>query len=262
MTQPAMNVSALMTSPVVTVEPDMPLEAAYRLLTEWKISSVPVLDAEGKALGVLSLTDLLRLGRLQPASLAGVQPLDLPNEPVGDHMHRGVLMVRPDAPVTQAARVMVENHVHRVYVDDDGRLVGVFSIEEVFLAVRGLRIETPLREVMSSPVITLPVTATLTEATARLDRVGISGLCIVDEEGYPIGMFTQVEALGARDMAAETRVEEVMSYALCQHVKTPLHRAAAQAYEARARRLLVVENGKLLGLVTGLDFARVLSTVA
>ncbi len=255
-----MNVSTLMTSPVVSISSEATLDAAYDILAERRISSVPVLDAQGKAVGVLSLTDLLRIGRLQPASLAGIQPIELPKEPVRDHMHAGVLTVPTEASVTRAARTMVDNHVHRVYVEDEGRLVGVFSIEEVLIALRGLHLETPLGEVMTKPVMTVPVSARISDAISRLDRVGVTGLAILDEHDQPIGMFTQVEALASRDMHPDTSVEHVMSYAvLMQHEKAPLFRAAAHAYEARARRVLVMKDGKLAGLLSGLDFARLLA---
>ena len=63
MTPPAMTVSLLMSSPVVSVGPETPLDLAYRSMAERRISCVPVLDGDGRAVGVLSDTDLLRVGR-------------------------------------------------------------------------------------------------------------------------------------------------------------------------------------------------------
>ncbi len=263
MTQATLHVSSLMKSPVLSVDPDTHIDKIYQTLVLQRISSVPVIDANGKALGVVSMTDLLRVGRLQPASLAGVQAIELPTEPAKEHMHTGIITVSANAHVTQAARVMVENRVHRVYVEDEGRIAGVFSIEEVLASVRSLHIERPVRDVMSSPVITLPITATIADASSRLDRVGVTGVAIIDEHNYPVGAFTQVEALAARDLSPNTRVEEVMSYSLVmQHVLTPAYRAAAHAFEARARRVFVMDNGELMGVVTGLDFARALADAA
>jgi len=258
-----LHVSSLMKSPVLSVSPDTHLDKIYQTLVVQLISSVPVLDAEGKALGVVSMTDLLRVGRLQPASLAGVQAIELPAEPAKDHMRTGVITIAADAPVTQAARLMADNHIHRIYVEDQGKIAGVFSIEEVLAAVRAMHIERTIETVMSHPVITLPVTATIADAASRLDRVGVTGVAIIDEHGYPVGAFTQVEALAARDLSPNTRVETVMSYGLVmQHVKTPLYRAAAHAFEARARRVFAMNNGELVGVVTGLDFARALAATA
>jgi len=258
-----MHVSTLMTSPVLSVSPETPLDEAYVMIASRRISSVPVVDGEGKAVGVVSLTDFLRVGRLQPASLAGIQPIDLPAEPVSEHMHAGVITIAPDASAVDAARLMAEKHVHRVYVEEEGKIVGVFSIEEVLVAVRGMHLEGPIGDVMTKPVITLPVTATLADATSRLDRVGVTGIAIVDEYKHPVGVFTQVEALAARGLSPDVKVEDVMNYGiLTQHAKTPLYRAAAHAYESRARRVFVLDNGDLVGVITGLDFARVLAATS
>jgi CBS domain-containing protein len=255
-----MTVSLLMTSPVVCVTPATTLDKAYQLMAVRRIASVPVVDDDGKPVGVLSDTDLLRIGRLQPASLAGVQVLDLPVEPVSQHMHAGVITVSPGTPAAAAAQKLTDNHVHRVFVEDAGRLIGVFSIEEVLLAVRERRIGTAIGEVMTTPVETIAMHTRVADATARLDRAHRSGLAVVDEHDHPIGMFTKTEALKAQHEPADTPVENVMSYSmLLQNWRTPLYRAAAHAYETRTRRVLVMQDRKLVGVLAGLDFAALLA---
>lgn len=263
MKPPAMTVSLLMTRPVLSITAETTLDVAYQMLVQRRISAVPVVAADGRPVGVLSETDLLRIGRMQPASLAGVQALELPAEPAGEHMHTGVTTVTEDTPVTAAARLLAEQHIHRVYVTKGDRLTGVFSTEEVLVAIRERRIGAPIVEEMTTPVYTLFMHAPLAEAVARLDHAGVSGLAVLDEHGQPIGMFTKSEALKARDLPADTRVEDVMSYALLyQNARTPLYRAAAHAYETGTRRVLVMEDRKLAGVLTGLDFARVLGALS
>jgi CBS domain-containing protein len=110
------------------------------------------------------------------------------------------------------------------------------------------------------PVMTIPADLEIAHAIARLDRSHVSGLAVVDDHGFPIGMFTQIEALYGRDLPPRTKVDELMSYSiLTQHPKLPVFRAAAHAYETRARRVLVMEDRALVGVVTGLDFARTLA---
>jgi CBS domain-containing protein len=259
----AMPVSLFMTAPVVSVGPETQLDAVHRTLLERRISSVPIVSPEGHPLGVISDTDLLRIGRLEPASLAGVLVLDLPAEAAGAHMHRGVIAIAPDTPVTVAASTLVEHRIHRVYVVDGEKIVGVFSTEDVFVALRQRHIETPIRHVMSTPVHTVAVAATLSEVAARLDRIGVSGLVVVDEEEQPVGVFTKTEVLRARHMPVGTKVEQLMSYSLLTLPSTtPAFRAAAHAYETRARRVLATEAQKLVGVLTGLDFARLLASHA
>ena len=260
MAPPEMTVSLLMTSPVVTVTAETPLDVAHRTLLDRRISAVPVVAADGRPVGVLSETDLLRIGRMQPLSLAGLQVLDLPAEPVGQHMHRGITTVKGDTPVTAAARLLAEQRIHRVYVRGEDSLAGVFSVEEVLVAVREKRITTPVGAAMTAPVHTVFLYDTVAEATARLDHTGVSGLAVVDEDGHPAGVFTKTEALKARDIPASSLVEEVMSYAMLHHnARTPVFRAAAHAYETGTRRVLVMEGGELVGVLSGLGFARVLA---
>jgi CBS domain-containing protein len=263
MTAPAMTVSLLMNSPVVSVTAETKLDEAYKLLVQRRISAVPVVASDGRPVGVLSETDLLRIGRMQPMSLAGIQVLDLPSEPVGEHMHAGIVTVTEDTAVPDAAKILAEKHIHRVYVAKDGQLTGVFSTEEVLVAVRKKHIQGPIVEEMTTPVYSLFMHAPVAEAAARLDHAGVSGVAIVDEHGQPVGVFTKTEALKARDLPADTKVEDVMSYAiLYQHARTPIFRAAAHAYETGTRRVLVMEDRKLVGVLTGLDFARVLARAA
>lgn len=261
MTPTAMTVSLLMTSPVVSVTADTPLDVAYRTMAQRRVSCVPVLGSNGQAVGVVSDTDLLRVGRMQPASLAGMQVLDLPAEPVSQHMHAGVITVTPDTLASAAAAILVERRIHRVFVAKDGDLVGVFSTEEVLVAIREKRIGTPVGDIMTTPVETILLTAPVSEAAARLDHAGFSGLVIVDEHHHPIGIFTRTEALKASHLPPETKVEDAMSYAMLhQNARTPLFRAAAHAYETGTRRVMVLDARKLAGVLTGLDFARVLAT--
>lgn len=264
MTTPsAMTVSLLMTSPVVSVTAATTLDAAYRTMAERRVSCVPVLDSNGRAVGVLSDTDLLRVGRMQPASLAGMQVLELPPEPVSQHMHAGVITVTPDTLATAAAALLVEHHIHRVFVakEKEGEIVGVFSTEEILVAIREKRIGTPVGDVMTTRVETIAITAPISEAAARLDHAGFTGLVVVDEHHHPVGVFTRTEALKASRLPADAKIEDAMSYAMLhQNARTPLFRAAAHAYETGTRRVMVLDGRKLAGVLTGLDFARILAT--
>lgn len=260
MTNFAMPVSLYMQEPVITVPEGAPLSEVHRVLAERQISCVPIVDGGGAPVGVLSRTDLLRIGRLTTKTRGRGMLLSLPDQTAREAMHTGVFTVTPDTQVAQAANVLVKRHIHRLFVEEGGRLVGVLSTKDLLLAIRDKRVATPIREAMAAPVFTIPASAPLSLATDRLARAHVSGLVVVDEEEWPVGTFTQTEALLARDVHTDTPVEEVMSHAmLCLEVRTPLHRAAAQAHATRARRVLAVEDRRVQGVLTGLDFARAAS---
>lgn len=252
-----MPVATYMTKPVRSVTPDTPIEQVYRLLSDNGISCVPVVESGGHAAGVISRTDLLKLGRLSMGPLGRIQALSWPAATAAEKMHAGVVTVASDAPVATAARLMAKQRIHRVFVTDGDGLCGVLSTKELLTAIHDKRVATPIGELMSKPAFTIPVTTELSRAMDRLWSAHVSGLCVVDDDERPLGLFTQVEALLARDFPPETPLEDVMSYAmLCLHASTPLYRAAAHASATRARRILVTEDHRVVGVMTGIDFAR------
>ena len=123
------------------------------------------------------------------------------------------------------------------------------------------RIEMPLRDVMAKPVETISLGDSIEDAVVKLDETNTRGLVVVDGT-YPVGVFTQLEAIRARALSPELRripVEEIMSYeTITLDVSTPLYRAAGHAIATRVRRILVVESRSLVGIVTGYDLAQIL----
>lgn len=253
----AMPISIYMNAPVITVQETAKLADVNHVLRDRAVSCVPVIDHEDRCTGVISRTDLLRAGRMEARVRGRRELLTLPDRAARDLVQRDVVGIAPGASVADAARLMLKHRIHRVFAQTDGRLAGVFSTKDLLLAIRDKRVEIPIVEAMASPVFTIPMSAALSLATDRLAKAHVSGLVVVDEDEWPVGTFTQTESLAARDLPGDAQLEEVMSYAmLCLDVRTPLHRAAAHAHATRARRVLVVEDRRVKGVLTGLDFAR------
>ncbi|XXX82593.1 CBS domain-containing protein [Sorangium sp. So ce134] len=250
-------VSRYMTCAVITAPDTTPLPEVHRMLGENAISCVPILDAASRAIGVLSRTDLLRLGRFETKTNSRGMLLTLPDVPARDVLRPGIITVGRSTLVVQAASVLLKHRIHRVFVREDDTLTGVFSTKDLLLALVEAREATPIAELMSAPAYTIPLDAPLALAADRLTTAQVSGLVVVDPDGWPVGMFTQTEALLAHGVLSDSPVEDVMSPAMvCLDVRTPLHRAAAAAHAAQARRVLVVQGRRLRGVLTGLDFAR------
>ncbi|MGK3983884.1 CBS domain-containing protein [Sorangium sp. So ce136] len=253
----ATPVSRYMTCEVITAPDTTPLPEVHRSLGEHAISCVPVVDAASRAIGVLSRTDLLRLGRFDTKTNSRGMLLTLPDVPARDVLRPGIITVGRTTLVVQAASVLLKHRIHRVFVREGDSLTGVFSTKDLLLALVEARDATPIAELMSAPAYTIPLDAPLALAADRLTTAQVSGLVVVDPDGWPVGMFTQTEALLAHGVLSDSPVEDVMSPAMvCLDVRTPLHRAAAAAHAAQARRVLVVQGRRLRGVLTGLDFAR------
>lgn len=255
-------VSRYMTCGVLSARDETPLPQVHRLLGEHAISCVPILDAEARAIGVLSRTDLLRIGRFETKTNSRGMLLTLPDVPAREVVRPGIITVGRTTLVIQAASVLLKHRIHRVFVREGEALAGVFSTKDLLLALVEARVATPIGDLMSVPAYTVPLEAPLALAADRLSSAQVSGLVVVDPDGWPVGMFTQTEALLARGVLSDSPVEDVMSPAMvCLDVRTPIHRAAAAAHAAQARRVLVVHGRRLRGVVTGLDFARAVAGI-
>ena len=245
-----------MRSPVIDVATHAPLEAARALFESRDISSVLVRDVRGAAVGVISRSDLLRIAATNTQEIVVV---DLADSRVRDVMARGVVTVSSECEVAAAAREMVERHIHRVYVEVDGEVRGVFGTRDAMAAMIERRLADPISAFMSAPVLSVQFDEPIGRAIAQFKVSHVSGL-VVQEGEWPVGLFTQREALEARSMSPTAPVEQVMTASLvCLQADTPLHRAAALSVATRARRVLALEGRRVVGLLTGLDFCRALA---
>jgi CBS domain-containing protein len=109
----------------ITVSVDASIEQAQEILRLNHITGLPVVDEEGTLVGVLSQSDLVWGPGLHVATLLRKKPSGLR---VGELMTSPAVTVELDISVIEAARLMLQNRVHRlVAVDAAGRPVGVLS---------------------------------------------------------------------------------------------------------------------------------------
>jgi CBS domain-containing protein len=133
----ARRISDVMTTSVVTVDRITPYQEIDRLLTQHKISGMPVLKMGREVAGVVSEADLLAAEdetsrRARMASSVGRRwhrrPQPHVNLTAGTLMTAPAITISPDATIPAAARLMNTHHVRRLpVVDEDGKLVGIVS---------------------------------------------------------------------------------------------------------------------------------------
>lgn len=112
----ALRVKDVMSEALVLLRADTELDEAWGQLHERGVSGAPVLDASGRLVGVLSLSDLADPRRRRPPERVTV----------GEAMTLIVYAVRAEDPVNVAIRLMIDERIHRVVVvNDDGSLAGI-----------------------------------------------------------------------------------------------------------------------------------------
>lgn len=131
----------IMTAPVVTVKPDTTVREIAEMLIKRHISAVPVVEAGGQVVGIVSEGDLLRRSELGTEKRSPSWWLSLFADPAAeahdyakshgvharDVMTRKVITIGPDATLVDIAGILEKFHVKRVPVVDKGQIVGIVS---------------------------------------------------------------------------------------------------------------------------------------
>ncbi len=137
----------IMTTPAITVTPDVTVKDLVALFRENRVGGVPVVDAQGLLVGIVTEGDLMAMNadvkmphyfelfdsiiylgsqkkfkeQLQKAAAATVADLMTP----------APLTVKPDDPARAAAHLMSKHRFDRVPVEEEGKVVGVISRHDI-----------------------------------------------------------------------------------------------------------------------------------
>lgn len=128
-------VSDVMTQTVASVGRSASFKVIVEMMQDWEVSALPVLEGEGRVVGVVSEADLLPTEELRDSPEEGYALLRLPADvakagalTAGDLMSSPAITVRANATLAEAARIMAREKVKRLpVVDESGLLVGVVS---------------------------------------------------------------------------------------------------------------------------------------
>ena len=165
-----MLVKDRMTLKPVTITPGTSFPEAFQIMREKRIRHLPVVDEKGKLIGVVARTDLLHASPSMATSLSVFEMnFLLANLHIGKIMSAPPITVSEDAPLEEAARVMVQNKIGCLPVMHDGHLVGMITETDIF--------ETFV-EILGGEEASLRVTVRVPDVRGELARLAgvIAGL--------------------------------------------------------------------------------------
>lgn len=115
-----------------------------------------------------------------------------------------------------------------------------------------------IQDIMTYPVITQSINSTVSEAASTMCAHNIGSLIIVDSQEKPVGIVTERDMLRKIIMTnrnpTATDIEQIMSRPIITgHPKMDLEEAAKLMITKEIKRLLIIESGKLVGMVTLTD---------
>jgi CBS domain-containing protein len=121
----------VMSSPVITLRPDVPAHAAAALLVSHGFTAAPVVDGEHRVVGIATEADLVR-GRIVPE---GWTVDEQPEPTVVEVMTPSPTVMPPDADLADVVALMLDLGIRSIPIVDDGVLVGVVSRRDVLRVV-------------------------------------------------------------------------------------------------------------------------------
>lgn len=195
-----------MTLNPVTITPEVSVTDALRLMSERKIRRLPVVDAQGGVIGIVSDRDLL-LASPSPATTLAIWEIHelLAKLTVEKIMTREVIMVQEDTPLEEAARVMADSRIGGLPVLRGNTLVGIISESDLFKTL--LQLLGGRRPGVRITVATSGAKGTLAEITSAIYEAGgdIVGLGFSEVQGAADG--TWVNTFKVQGVAKEKLVE-------------------------------------------------------
>ena len=151
----------VMTSPVITVKATTTVKEVARLFLERRISATPVLDDQGKLIGIVSEGDLVHRSEISTERrrpwwlvlMAGDEGLAAEYirahaTRVDDLMSRNVITAAPDTPLHEIAEMLEKYGIKRLPIVRDGQLVGIVSRANLVqaIATSGSKLDVPLSD--------------------------------------------------------------------------------------------------------------------
>jgi acetoin utilization protein AcuB len=129
-----MLVKDRMTLSPITISPDTSFPDAFRIIKEKGIRYLPVVDRKGRLIGVVTQSDLLRASPSSATTLTVFEMNYLLAHLQVQEVMSSPITVPDDAPLEEAARLMVEERIGCLPVMRDGELVGIITETDIFRA--------------------------------------------------------------------------------------------------------------------------------
>lgn len=142
----------LMTETVVTIEPDTPLRDLASIFLDNNISGVPVVDTDGRVLGIATESDLifhtkrLKVPTVLPILdsfilLDSTEKIEKELRKIGAASVEGIysspaITIKPDTPVDEIASLMTDRKIHTLpVVDDSGVMIGIIGKKDIIRTI-------------------------------------------------------------------------------------------------------------------------------
>lgn len=167
---------------------DEPVSRARKLMLRHRISTLLVLN-EGKMVGIVTKSDISnRLAQAEP--LWRRRPID--QIPIKLLMTESVITIYPEASISQAAALMLENGVHDIPVVKND-IVGIVTRTDIvrYVAEHADEIDTKISTLMTDDIVSVHRHHTINHVIEEMNKNEIERVIVKDDAGKPVGVISK-----------------------------------------------------------------------
>jgi len=266
-------------SPVITMAPTTPIYDAIKIMAKEGFRRIPIADPGTKILaGITTATDIVDY-------LGGGKKFEIVqqkfsgnifkaiNEPIKLIMTQKVFAVKTTSEISEAIRIMKEKNIGGLpVVDEENRVRAIITERDIVHVFAGRISEVKVSELMTSQLVTALPQTTIFEAEKTMITHGFRRLPIITD-GKLVGIITAMDII--RFFGTGEIFKHLQSGTITQVLNTPalqiatkevstiepdvnVGRAAEIMREKNLGALPVVQNGKLIGMITERDFFKII----
>jgi CBS domain-containing protein len=268
-------------SPVITMAPTTPVYDGIQIMVKEGFRRIPIVDPGTKRLrGIVTASDIVDyLGGGEKFHIIQREHAGnffrAINEPVRHIMNREVFSVHTSAKISDAIDMMVENKLGGIpVVDEEGRVWAIITERDIITIFGRMISGAKVSNLMSKKVVTATPETSILEAEKSMIRRGFRRLPVVSE-GKLVGIVTVMDIL--RFFGSGKVFQHLQSGTIDQVLQTPITEIAVKDVVTVGRNvdvgetaklmwdrgigaLPVVENKKLVGIITERDFFKLIAT--
>ena len=246
-----LQVGDIMTEDIASVSSETSIVAAAKIMSEKNISCLVVSD-NGNLSGIITETDLLKK--------AVAKESDFRKLTIEHIMSTPVHSCPSNLSILDASKIMETENIRRLVIMEKEQVVGILTQTDIVRTLTSYSMWKNIEELMTSDVATISMLATVKEAADLMASRDISCLVTTDEN-IVVGIFTERDLLkrvvALKRNPSKTILKDVMTSPV---VSVPpnysIPSASKMIENKKIRRLLVMDDQELLGVVTQTDILR------
>ena len=237
-----------MSRQVVTTTPETSLESAARVMGNKHIGSIIVMKYK-TPVGIVTERDLL--------SKVIALGLFLADEKVEEIMSYPLIGVSHTSRIKEVAQLMINRKGKLAVYDNTGTLVGIITASDLIKTMPDVpETEVKVDDFMTKDVVTADEETAVIKIARTMGRQRIGSVIITRKE-EPFGIFTERDLLTSFLAKGKTLFTDVgpncSSPLIAVPAGTSVHRAAATMALKHVRRLPIVKDDKIVGIITARD---------